>query len=114
MDMMTMHLSMLKNNEMKITLLDEVFYVKEYVQYTEIPHNKSCGCHCGHANFLRKHTYDVNGYCVTPEGLMTIFECHECHQEYRHHFGDMKYNIEEFKENLGIMLHLQKHKKHIK
>jgi len=91
---------------MKVTLHNQEFNVREFYQYEDIPHNKSCGCDCGHAEFLYRETFDLNGFCQTNSGLMGIFECNKCHQVYRHHVGSTsRHDIEEFKENLATILY---------
>lgn len=95
-------------NEMKIDFLGRQFYLREYPQHKDIPYNKSCACdNCGYANFFKRKTYDIVGYCSTSIGYMAIFECLQCGEKYKHHVSPDKYDLDDFKESIGMTLKLK-------
>ena len=97
-------------NELKLNFLDNIYNVRQFYHYEDIPYNKSCGCDsCGKADFSKINTYNVIGYCDTNIGYQGIFECSnpECGEVYRHHVSDEKFDIDDFKEKMGMLLNRQ-------
>ena len=95
-------------NELKFEFLDDIYYLREYTQYHQIHHNKSCECdNCGYANFMKHDTFDIIGFCNTTIGYMCIFQCPKCGEVYRHHITPDRYDFDEFKERLGILMSLK-------
>ena len=96
---------------MEIQFIDEKFELKNFPQYSEIPYLRSLKCPCGFGSYLDSNTYRIVGYCETDHGYMAIMECVSCFFKYRHHIGmDNVYDVDKFKKNAGLILHLQKHR----
>jgi hypothetical protein len=96
-------------NELKLNFLDDIYNLRQFYQYEDIPYNKSCGCDCGYGNFLNLKTYNIIGYCDTNIGYQGVFECSrpECGEVYRHHVSDEKFDLDDFKEIIGMTLNRQ-------
>lgn len=93
--------------EMKVDFLGDVYYLKEIPQCQDIPYHKSQSCSCGYSNFLNRRTYDINGFCSTANGFMAVFECLRCGEVYRHHLSPDKFDLNDFKEQLGMYFRLK-------
>lgn len=95
---------------MKVEFGGKDFNLKNLVNCGDIPYHKSCSCDCGYANFMDIKTFDIIGMCSTNNGLMLVFECEKCFQDYKHHLGTNKFDLEEFKEDAGQLLHKKKYR----
>lgn len=96
---------------MIITFDKDIFDVPEISQYEDVRHNKEFHCECGYSNLLHNYNAIIIGYCRTNVGHMPIFECPKCFEKYRHHINTIgRYNLDMFKDELGLILHLQKYK----
>jgi len=97
---------------MKIEFIDETFELEQFIQHEEIRYARGLKCNCGKASYLDSGTYKVIGYVDTDYGFMVVCECPRCGEKYRHHIGmDNVYDLEKFKKNAALMLHLQAHRK---
>jgi hypothetical protein len=97
-------------NEMKVyDILDNEYYIKQMAQCQNIPYKNSQRCDCGHSNFFNRRSYDIIGYCDTQNGFMAVFECLKCGEVYKHHltFGSEKFDLDAFKEQLGVYFNLK-------
>ena len=93
---------------MNIIFGNETFKINQISQYEIIRHSKELRCECGASDFEHRNTYDIVGYCDTPQGFMVMFECSKCFEKYRHHISSTgRYNLEAFKNDLGLKLHLK-------
>ena len=96
---------------MKIAFCGMEFEVDNFPQYQDIRHAKELSCECNYSSVLRD-TFEIIGYCDTQHGYMAVFECSKCFEKYRYHINTTgRYNIEEFKKDLGLMLYLQNTRK---
>jgi len=95
---------------MEINFENDVFEVDCIVQFDDIPYSKSLNCGCGYADITNTLSYGIVGYVDTKHGYMVVFSCPKCFEKYRHHIGTKgRYDINEFKNELGLILHLQKY-----
>lgn len=93
---------------MTVKFIDEIFELEQFIQYEDIRYARGLKCDCGKASYLESGSYNVIGYVDTDYGFMAVFECPVCGEKYRHHVGmDNIYDIDKFKKNVALMLHLQ-------
>jgi hypothetical protein len=90
---------------MKISFNDVEFTVRSIAQYQTIPHNKSLTCNCGYGDYTKPNSINLKGYLNTHKGYMVCCECKKCHEVYSHHITWAKFNLEEFKLVLGMILY---------
>lgn len=92
---------------MLIEFAEEKYNIRQIAQYNSIKHSKNLCCACGRADYSLKHSYEIVGYVDTPQGYMIVCECPKCFDKYRHHIGSTgRYNLESFKKELWLKLHL--------
>ena len=92
---------------MQIDIANEKYNVPKIAQYANIKHSKHLCCACGYADYSRKYSYEIVGFVDTPQGYMIVCECPKCFDKYRHHIGTTgRYNLESFKKELWLKLHL--------
>lgn len=98
---------------MKIIFNTEEYNLELFPQIEDIPYSNSLKCRCGYGSVLESKSYNLVGYCETRNGFMGVMECQKCFEKYRHHIVGFsnRYDIEEFKKDAGIKLHLQNFKK---
>lgn len=95
---------------MKIEFDGEVFQIKEYPQPELIHYAKDFKCECGEIDFLTVGAAPV-GYCNTNSGYMAVFECPFCFEKSRFHIQTTgRYELEKFKDEVGLMIHLYNHR----
>ena len=93
---------------MTIHFGNKTFEVDQILQYETIRHSKDLKCECGYSDFSLRNSYNIIGYCDTPQGFIVVFECPECFEKYGHHISSTgRYNLEAFKNDLGLKLHLK-------
>lgn len=92
---------------MEVIFMDKQYELKNFIQCEDIPYAKNLGCSCGYATYFQNRSYDVVGYCDTPQGFMMVCECPKCFEKYRHHISTQgKFDIDSFKKDIGLILHL--------
>lgn len=96
---------------MVIILNNETFVINQIPQYESIRYSKDLRCECGSSDYMFRNTYNIVGYCDTPQGYMAVFECVKCFEKYRHHIsaGSGRFNLKEFKNDLVLKLYLKLH-----
>jgi len=93
---------------MIINFGNETFEINQFSQYEAIRYSKELRCECGCSDFEFRNSYDIVGYCDTPQGYMVVFECLKCFEKYRHHISsNNRYNLDSFKDDLGLKLYLK-------
>lgn len=95
---------------MKILFENETFSIEQFPQPEQIHHAKDFKCLCGEIDFLTVGVAPV-GYCSTDSGYMAVFECPHCFEKSRFHIQTTgRHDLENFKQEAGLMLHLHKHR----
>ena len=91
---------------MIIEFLEYKFNVPLIPQYEDIRQTKNMLCQCGYSDY-HINKFNLIGYCDTQQGFMAVFECEKCGEKYRHHINTIgRYNLKEFKDDLGLALYL--------
>ena len=97
---------------MEIIFENETFFLDKIIQFENIHRSKNLECACGSSSsslFYGKPT--PIGFCETNEGFMSVFECPDCGEKYRCHIdSEGRYNIDVFKQDIGLILFNRKHK----
>ena len=88
-------------------------FLPKIVQWRSIPYSAGLNCRCGKCDlayvcFDSDHQYIkaiAVGWCETDYGFMGVFECPECHSQFRCHCGNHdKFDLNDFEEGLRNFL----------